>query len=124
VSQPGLRARLRRGSVRHATIATTVGSLAIVTACDRSEHTGHRRNHRHCLARPPSVGPNLLGLRATLPGRGACGHPDGFARFVRGALDTFADDFGSHAYGRPCPAAGRPWLPLPTAGDPTPAGWR
>lgn len=62
-----------------------------------------------------------LGL---LPGRGACGHPDGFARFVRGALDTFADDFRDHAHGSPCHWAGQPWLPLPAAGDPTPAGWR
>jgi NADH:ubiquinone oxidoreductase subunit F (NADH-binding) len=62
-----------------------------------------------------------LGL---LPGRGACGHPDGFTRLVRGALDTFADDFRDHADGRPCPASGQPWLPLPAAGDPTPAGWQ
>jgi len=73
---------------------------------------------------PATIVPRLQRRLGLLPGRGACGHPDGLARFVRGALDTFADDFGSHAYGRPCPAAGRPWLPLPTAGDPTPAGWR
>jgi NADH:ubiquinone oxidoreductase subunit F (NADH-binding) len=59
-----------------------------------------------------------------LPGRGACGHPDGLARLVRGALDTFGDDFRDHAHGRPCQWAGKSWLPLPTAGDPTPAGWR
>jgi NADH:ubiquinone oxidoreductase subunit F (NADH-binding) len=62
-----------------------------------------------------------LGL---LPGRGACGHPDGFARFVLGALRTFADDFRAHADGRPCPWAGRPTLPVPAHGQPTPDGWR
>jgi NADH:ubiquinone oxidoreductase subunit F (NADH-binding) len=62
-----------------------------------------------------------LGL---LTGRGACGHPDGAARLVRGALDAFRDDFRDHAHGRPCRWAGHPWLALPTAGDPTPAGWR
>jgi NADH:ubiquinone oxidoreductase subunit F (NADH-binding) len=62
-----------------------------------------------------------LGL---LPGRGACGHPDGFARFVRGALAAFGDDFRDHAHGLPCQWAGQAWLPLPTAGDPAPAGWR
>jgi NADH:ubiquinone oxidoreductase subunit F (NADH-binding) len=62
-----------------------------------------------------------LGL---LPGRGACGHPDGFARFVRGALGTFAEDFRNHASGRPCPGGGRRWLRLPAPGDPTPAGWQ
>jgi NADH:ubiquinone oxidoreductase subunit F (NADH-binding) len=62
-----------------------------------------------------------LGL---LPGRGACGHPDGFARVVRAALDTFADDFRDHARGLPCRWAGQPWLRLPAAGDPTRGGWR
>jgi NADH:ubiquinone oxidoreductase subunit F (NADH-binding) len=73
---------------------------------------------------PAAIVPRLRRRLGLLPGRGACGHPDGFARFVRGALETFADDFGTHAYGRPCPGGGRPWLPLPPAGDPTPAGWR
>jgi NADH:ubiquinone oxidoreductase subunit F (NADH-binding) len=59
-----------------------------------------------------------------LPGRGACGHPDGVARLVRGALDTFWDDFRDHSYGLPCRWARQSWLRLPPAGDPTPAGWR
>jgi NADH:ubiquinone oxidoreductase subunit F (NADH-binding) len=62
-----------------------------------------------------------LGL---LPGRGACGHPDGFARFVGGALRVFERDVRDHARGRPCPWNGRQALAVPTAGDPTRAGWQ
>ncbi len=32
-----------------------------------------------------------------LPGRGACQHPDGSARFVSSALSAFADEFRDHA---------------------------
>ncbi|WP_314173416.1 NADH-ubiquinone oxidoreductase-F iron-sulfur binding region domain-containing protein [Streptomyces winkii] len=38
-------------------------------------------------------------------GRGACGHPDGTARFVESGLKIFAEDFEAHALGRGC---GRP----------------
>jgi NADH:ubiquinone oxidoreductase subunit F (NADH-binding) len=38
-------------------------------------------------------------------GRGACRHPDGAARFVRTALEVFADEFARHAKHRSC---GRP----------------
>jgi len=72
----------------------------------------------------PGVMQRLNRRLGLLPGRGACGHPDGFTRFVRGALDTFGDDFRDHCHGRPCRWAGQSWLPVPTAGDPTPAGWR
>lgn len=51
-----------------------------------------------------------LGL---LPGRGACAHPDGAARFVRSALDRFRADLAMHLDG---PGCGRPVLgvlPLP-----------
>jgi NADH:ubiquinone oxidoreductase subunit F (NADH-binding)/ferredoxin len=37
--------------------------------------------------------------------RGACSHPDGTARLVESALDTFPDEFADHALGRGC---GRP----------------
>jgi NADH:ubiquinone oxidoreductase subunit F (NADH-binding) len=59
-----------------------------------------------------------------LPGRGACGHPDGFARLVHGALAVFGDDFDDHARGRPCRWAGRPVLPVPRSGYQGVEGWR
>jgi len=39
---------------------------------------------------------------ATLPGRGACRHPDGAARLVASALLVFAADLSAHVSGRPC----------------------
>ena len=46
--------------------------------------------------------------------RGACGHPDGAARFVHSALETFAPEFTDHArHGRCEACAGPPELPLP-----------
>jgi NADH:ubiquinone oxidoreductase subunit F (NADH-binding) len=46
--------------------------------------------------------------------RGACGHPDGAARFVTSALDTFAPEFADHARHGPCEGCARPGeLPLP-----------
>ncbi len=45
-----------------------------------------------------------LGL---LPGRGACGHPDGATRLATSALRVFADDAQRHAKRRPCAAAHR-----------------
>ncbi|WP_424887522.1 NADH-ubiquinone oxidoreductase-F iron-sulfur binding region domain-containing protein [Streptomyces sp. XH2] len=47
-------------------------------------------------------------------GRGACGHPDGAARFVLSALSAFTDDLAAHVLNGGCgrPAAGV--LPLPS----------
>jgi NADH:ubiquinone oxidoreductase subunit F (NADH-binding) len=64
-----------------------------------------------------------------IPGRGACGLPDGAVRLAASALTVFAADARAHAAGQPCPAAarGRPVLPRPAPGDPAPAGsgaWR
>lgn len=49
-----------------------------------------------------------------VPGRGACRHPDGAARFVSSALSTFARDVAAHRSGRPCQGiVSQPFLPLP-----------
>jgi NADH:ubiquinone oxidoreductase subunit F (NADH-binding) len=69
----------------------------------------------HLAFRPRS----LHGGVATLPtlcglveGRGACRHPDGVARFVRTAVDVFADHAELHLRRGPCQAAA-PFLPVP-----------
>ncbi|GHC51091.1 NADH-quinone oxidoreductase subunit NuoF family protein [Streptomyces cinnamoneus] len=57
-------------------------------------------------------------------GRGACGHPDGAARFVLSALAAFTDDLAAHVLGSGC---GRPTtglLPLPGAAGRAPDGGR
>ncbi len=54
--------------------------------------------------------------------RGACGHPDGAARFVTSALETFATEFTEHAQHGPCEACARPAeLPLPSHRPPVSA---
>jgi NADH:ubiquinone oxidoreductase subunit F (NADH-binding) len=46
--------------------------------------------------------------------RGACGHPDGAARFVMSAFEAFAPEFADHARHGPCEGCARPGeLPLP-----------
>jgi len=53
-------------------------------------------------------------LAALVRRRGACGHPDGTARFVTSALDAFAPEFADHARHGPCEGCARPGeLPLP-----------
>jgi NADH:ubiquinone oxidoreductase subunit F (NADH-binding) len=45
--------------------------------------------------------------------RGACGHPDGAARFVTSAVQVFAAELEDHAHRGPCPSCNQPrWLPL------------
>ncbi|MET8130593.1 NADH-ubiquinone oxidoreductase-F iron-sulfur binding region domain-containing protein [Streptomyces sp. NPDC005251] len=54
-----------------------------------------------------------------LPGRGACGHPDGAARLAASALRTFADDVDRHLTHGTCPAAHEPpRIPVPPATPP------
>jgi NADH:ubiquinone oxidoreductase subunit F (NADH-binding) len=53
--------------------------------------------------------PTLCGL---VEGRGACHHPDGVARFVRTAVDVFADHAALHVSRGPCQPT-RPFLPVP-----------
>lgn len=67
--------------------------------------------------------PALQRWLSVVPGRGACGLPDGAVSFVRSALAAFEADVAAHRRGRPCAAVtNRPFLPLPpTAATPT---WR
>jgi NADH:ubiquinone oxidoreductase subunit F (NADH-binding) len=51
-----------------------------------------------------------LGL---VPGRGACAHPDGSARFLASALEVFGDDVRSHLSGGGCGRAAQGVLPVP-----------
>ncbi|WP_328997363.1 proton-conducting membrane transporter [Kribbella sp. NBC_00709] len=70
-------------------LAALVDDFARLTVGDPQ---GWHDAHRH------------LGL---VPGRGACAHPDGTARFLTSALEVFDDDVQRHLSGRGC---GRPVL--------------
>jgi NADH:ubiquinone oxidoreductase subunit F (NADH-binding) len=58
-----------------------------------------------------------------LPGRGACHHPDGTVRFVRSALEVFADELGRHTARRCTGARAAAVLPIPPPPR-TRADWR
>ena len=68
-------------------VATSVEALADGVACDLDDL------RRWC---------------AELPGRGACHHPDGVVRFLRSALDVFADEWDDHRRHGPCEACDLP----------------
>ncbi len=57
----------------------------------------------------------LPGHVRAVDGRGACHHPDGAARLVRSAVDTFRDDVSAHSKGHPCRPARLTTLPIPEA---------
>jgi NADH:ubiquinone oxidoreductase subunit F (NADH-binding) len=68
------------------------------------------------LAEPAPAPAAEAGLRrwaGLVTGRGACHHPDGFARFAASALEVFGAEIARHARGR-CQAADRTaFLPVP-----------
>ncbi|TDO51421.1 NADH:ubiquinone oxidoreductase subunit F (NADH-binding) [Kribbella sp. VKM Ac-2527] len=64
----------------------------------RGDPTGWEDAHRH------------LGL---VPGRGACAHPDGSARFLASALEVFGDDLRQHLETGGCGRVVRGVLPVP-----------
>jgi NADH:ubiquinone oxidoreductase subunit F (NADH-binding) len=70
----------------------------------------------------PRVLDDLRRWAGLVEGRGACHHPDGTVRFLRSALQVFADEVGQHLHGRCTAANGRAFLPVP-AGPSTGADW-
>jgi NADH:ubiquinone oxidoreductase subunit F (NADH-binding) len=81
----------------------TLGLPAIAEDLAVLSRGGKTTNVRHRLDRRLSL----------VEGRGACHHPDGTARFVASALQTFAQDLARHQRGNPCPPTRHPVLPLP-----------
>ena len=77
---------------------------------------------RACRRPDPRVLENLSRWAGLVEGRGACHHPDGTVRFLRSALQVFADEARLHLQGRCSAASGRPFLPIP-AGPATEADW-
>jgi NADH:ubiquinone oxidoreductase subunit F (NADH-binding) len=55
----------------------------------------------------------MAALADTLPGSGACAHPDAVVRLLRSALDTFDDDVARHLAGHPCVDTGPSALAVP-----------
>ncbi|WP_017935057.1 NADH-ubiquinone oxidoreductase-F iron-sulfur binding region domain-containing protein [Nocardioides sp. Iso805N] len=78
-------------------LAAIAGDLTALARGQRADTAGLRRR---------------LGL---VPGRGACSHPDGAARFVASGLQAYAEDLSRHERGGGC---GRPVLSALPLGGP------
>jgi NADH:ubiquinone oxidoreductase subunit F (NADH-binding) len=79
-------------------LAATYGEIA----AGRRER---RRRHR------------LDQLAGALERRGGCAHPDGSLRFLRSAMDVFADELRTHAADRCTALSSQPVLPTPRVTD-------
>ena len=82
------------------------GLPRIAAAVAELAGSGHRRQTLTDLKR--WSGPQNL-----VEGRGACHHPDGTVRFVRGALAVFGREIHRHARGQCSATNHSPFLPLP-----------
>ena len=71
----------------------------------------------------PRAVTDMLRWAGLVEGRGACHHPDGTTRFIRSALNVFADEIDRHARGRCVDPARRPFLPLPSGTALDAADW-
>ena len=65
----------------------------------------------------PSAHDDLQRWSQLVERRGACHHPDGTVRFLRSALNVFADEVAMHGAGRCSARTNDPFLPIP-AGSP------
>jgi NADH:ubiquinone oxidoreductase subunit F (NADH-binding) len=86
-----------------------LGLPAIATAVEAMAAGGRQRRQ----------GNRLPVWLDTVPGRGACHHPDGAVRFVRSGLNVFANEIDNHRRHGPCPGRD-PVLPLSQPAG----GWR
>lgn len=63
----------------------------------------------------PSALDDLARWSQMVERRGACHHPDGTVRFLRSALNVFADEIALHGAGRCSATSSEPFLPIPLA---------
>jgi NADH:ubiquinone oxidoreductase subunit F (NADH-binding) len=71
----------------------------------------------------PRVIEDLQRWSGAVTGRGACHHPDGTARLVGSALNTFAAEVDRHSRGRCSATSTAPFLPIPAAAAETEDDW-
>jgi NADH:ubiquinone oxidoreductase subunit F (NADH-binding) len=81
------------------------GLAAVAAAMDALARGRHDRHTTHLLGR----------WTGQIAGRGACRHPDGAVRFVRSALEVFADEIAWHEQGRCSATETTRLLPVPSS---------